>query len=191
MEKKHADPEEGDHLLLLEHEPVYTMGRNPDQTSLRQADELPFPVHIINRGGQATYHGPGQLVAYPIVDLRRLKPDLHLYLRCLEEAVIGTCAAFGVRAGRREGLTGVWVEDRKICSVGVGARRWVTMHGIALNVCGPLEGFAHITPCGIVNVEITSLEREGAVRATVEASARAFETAFRREVDAFFPATSG
>jgi lipoyl(octanoyl) transferase len=150
----------GDVLLLLEHEPVYTIGRTPDRSSLRDAAHLPHPVVEINRGGQATYHGPGQLVGYPLLDLHRFGRDLHRYLRMLEEALIVTLGDFGVGARRREGLTGVWVGDRKIASIGVGVRRWITMHGFALNVCGELTAFQQITPCGIAGVEMTSVERE-------------------------------
>jgi lipoyl(octanoyl) transferase len=161
--RKIADPSEPDHLLLLEHEPVYTMGRTPDRSSLRDPRTLPHPVHIIGRGGQATYHGPGQLVGYPILDLRSRGQDLHRYLRALEQLVIDACAAFGVSATRRDGLTGVWVGERKIASLGVGVRKWISMHGFALNVTREsLTGFAHITPCGIGGVQMTSLESEGA-----------------------------
>jgi lipoyl(octanoyl) transferase len=176
--RKTADPTEPDLLLLLEHEPVFTIGRTQDQSSLREASELPFPVHVTNRGGQATYHGPGQLVGYPILDLRTRGQDLHRYLRALEEVVIAVCGEFGVEASRREGLTGVWVGDRKIASIGVGVRKWVSMHGFALNICGPLEGFAHITPCGIGGVQMTSLEAEGAEAVTVEAAADVATEAF-------------
>ena len=167
-----------DELLLLEHESVFTIGRTPDQSSLGDTAALPAPVIAINRGGQATWHGPGQLVGYPLLDLKRRGSDLHRYLRELEEFIVGVCADFGVTARRREGLTGVWVEDRKIASLGVGVRRWISMHGFALNVCGPLEGFAHITPCGIAGVAMTSLEREGAVGVTVEQVAERVATVF-------------
>ena len=160
-----------DHLLLLEHEPVYTIGRTPDQTSLRDAGHLPHPVVQISRGGQATYHGPGQLVGYPILDLRRHGQDLHRYLRALEEMLIHICAAFNVKARRREGLTGTWVVDRKIASIGVGVRHWISMHGFALNVCGDLEPFDEITPCGITGVIMTSLEKESKRPVTVQDAA--------------------
>ena len=158
--EKIADASRADEVLLLEHEPVFTIGRTPDQSSLRDAAQLPHPVVQINRGGQATYHGPGQLVGYPILDLQTRGKDLHIYLRALEQLLIDICSEFGVSASRRDGLTGVWVGERKLASIGVGVRRWISMHGFALNVCGPLEGFAHITPCGIAGVEMTSLERE-------------------------------
>ena len=175
---KMEDAGASDELLLLEHESVFTIGRTPDQSSLGDAAALPAPVIAINRGGQGTWHGPGQLVGYPLLDLKRRGSDLHRYLRELEEFIVGVCADFGVTARRREGLTGVWVEDRKIASLGVGVRRWISMHGFALNVCGPLEGFAHITPCGIAGVAMTSLEREGAVGVTVEQVAERVATVF-------------
>jgi lipoyl(octanoyl) transferase len=165
---KIATPDADDELLLLEHEPVFTIGRTPDQSSLRDEACLPHRVVKINRGGQATYHGPGQLVGYPLIDLRRRGQDLHRYLRALEEILIVLCASYGVAATRREGLTGVWVGVRKIASIGVGVRRWVAMHGFALNVCGDLAPFASITPCGIAGVEMTSLAREAGADCTVE-----------------------
>ena len=161
-----------DELLLLEHDSVFTIGRTSDHSSLRDPAALPAPLMAINRGGQATWHGPGQLVGYPLLDLRKRGSDLHRYLRDLEEFLISICADFGVAASRREGLTGVWTGGKKIASLGVGVRRWISMHGFALNVCGPLEGFAHITPCGIAGVEMTSLEREGADGVSVEGVAK-------------------
>jgi len=157
---KIADAAAPDELLLLEHEPVYTIGRTPDQSSLRDAAQLPFPVVQINRGGQATYHGPGQLIGYPILDLRPRGQDLHRYLRFLEEVILEALQTLGVEACRREGLTGVWVNGKKIASIGVGVRRWISMHGFALNVCGDLGPYQEITPCGISGVEMTSVERE-------------------------------
>lgn len=157
---KIADRTRPDLVLLLEHPPVYTIGRTTDRSSLLDPAALPHPLVQINRGGQATYHGPGQLIGYPIIDLTTHGHDLHAYLRRLEEFLIATAAAFGVAATRRPALTGVWVDDRKVASLGVGVRRWITMHGFALNVCGALDGFSHITPCGIRGVEMTTLERE-------------------------------
>jgi lipoyl(octanoyl) transferase len=158
--RKITHPEMPDELLLLEHEPVYTIGRTPDQTSLGAPDRLPHAVVQINRGGQATYHGPGQLIGYPILDLRPLGQDLHRYLRALEETLILTLQDYGVSGERRAGLTGVWIGTRKIASIGVGVRRWISMHGFALNVSGDLDPFDHITPCGIAGVEMTSLAKE-------------------------------
>lgn len=169
VSRKHAEPSEPDRLLLLEHESVYTIGRTLDQTSLRETSALPYPVHITNRGGQATYHGPGQLVGYPILDLRRRGQDLHLYLRAIEDLLLNVCASLGVDAQRREGLTGIWVADRKLASIGVGVRKWISMHGFALNVTDEsLEAFNHITPCGIGGVRMTTLQQEGVPGAKVD-----------------------
>jgi lipoyl(octanoyl) transferase len=147
-------------LFLLEHEPVYTIGRRLDKSSLGNVTYLPHPVFEINRGGQATYHGPGQLVGYPILDLKKRGKDLHVYLRALEMAVIRLVESFGVQAVFCEGKTGVWVENRKIASIGIGVRRWITMHGFALNVSSDLTGFLSITPCGLSGVRMTSLSLE-------------------------------
>jgi lipoyl(octanoyl) transferase len=174
-----------DELLLLEHEPVYTIGRTPDRSSLSATgrirrgesgvEHLPHPLFSINRGGQATYHGPGQLIGYPIVDLRRCGQDLHKYLRWLEQLLIELLFEYGIAATQRGSLTGVWVEDRKIASIGVGVRHWITMHGFALNVCGDLSPFDHIVPCGIRDVSMTSIEKEtGNIFSIVEV-ARAME----------------
>jgi lipoyl(octanoyl) transferase len=165
--RHHADSM--DALLLLEHNPVYTIGRTPDQTSLRGAIHLPHPLFQINRGGQATYHGPGQLIGYPVIDLRNCGQDLHKFLRWIEQLLIVSLTRFSIQGRRRDGLTGVWVEDRKIASIGVGVRHWITMHGFALNVCGDLSPFAHITPCGIANVTMTSIEKETGESVTVAA----------------------
>ena len=148
-----------DQIFLLEHEPVYTIGRQRDRSSLGAAP-LPHPVEEIGRGGQATYHGPGQLVGYFIFDLQKLTPDLHFFLRWIEEGLIAVLAGYGIRGQRREGLTGVWIEDRKIASIGVGVRKWITMHGFGLNVGSDLSGFSAITPCGIQGVTMTSVSRE-------------------------------
>jgi lipoyl(octanoyl) transferase len=147
-------------LFLLEHEPVYTIGRRLDKSSLGNVAYLPHPVFEINRGGQATYHGPGQLVGYPILDLKKRGKDLHVYLRALEMAVIRLVESFGIEAVFCEGKTGVWVENRKIASIGIGVRRWITMHGFALNVSSDLTGFLSITPCGLSGVRMTSLSLE-------------------------------
>lgn len=150
-----------DTILLLEHQPVYTIGRLRDQSSLRNPASLPYPVHEINRGGQATYHGPGQLVGYPILDLNPRGKDLHEHLRKLEDALIRACQQFGVDAGRRDGLTGVWVENRKLASIGVGVRKWISMHGFAINITREsLPPFFTITPCGIDGVTMSCLENE-------------------------------
>jgi lipoyl(octanoyl) transferase len=177
--RKREEPSAADEILLLEHEPVYTIGRTPDKSSLLGASHLPHPLFAINRGGQATYHGPGQLMCYPIVDLRRCGQDLHRYLRWLEETLIDFLALYKISAMQREGLTGVWVANRKIVSIGVGVRHWITMHGFALNICGDLSPFAHIVPCGISNVTMTSMEKETGKSLSVIDAAREFEKLLR------------
>ena len=189
---KRHDPSLEDQLLLLEHEPVYTIGRTPDRSSLaatggirhRESDaaHLPHPLYSINRGGQATYHGPGQLIGYPIIDLHRCGQDLHKYLRWLEQLLIDALAKYDIRADRRESLTGVWVENRKIASIGVGVRHWITMHGFALNVCGDLSPFDQIVPCGINNVAMTSMEKETGKAFTVAEIAGAVEKIASRRI---------
>ena len=164
-----------DELLLLEHEPVYTIGRTPDKSSLLGAAHLPHSLFPINRGGQATYHGPGQLMGYPIIDLRRCGQDLHRYLRWLEQLLIEVLVEYGIPASQRESLTGVWVDQRKIASIGVGVRHWITMHGFALNVCGDLSPFNYIIPCGINDVAMTSMEKETGKAFSVVRVARALD----------------
>ena len=187
--EKRTDRSSADQLLLLEHEPVYTIGRTPDQSSLRGEAHLPHPLFPINRGGQATYHGPGQLIGYPIIDLRDYGQDLHRYLRWLEQLLIETLGEVGVAATTRHGLTGVWVNDRKIASIGVGVRHWITMHGFALNVCGDLGPFNHIVPCGISNVTMTSIEREAGMPRSVPELASVVEMiAIRQLGDLRLPA---
>jgi len=156
-----VDGSGGELVYLLEHRPVFTIGRLRDQSSLRDAASLPHPVVETNRGGQATYHGPGQLVGYPILDLTPRGRALHEHLRNIEDALIRACATCGVTAGRRDNLTGVWVANRKLASIGVGVRKWVSMHGFALNVTNAcLPAFFAITPCGLDGVAMSSLEAE-------------------------------
>ena len=169
--------ESSDRLYLLEHDPVYTIGRQRDRSSLGHAP-LPHPLEEINRGGQATFHGPGQLVGYFIFDLQKLTPDLHLFLRWIEDGLVALLADYGLTAQRREGLTGVWVEERKIASIGVGVRKWITMHGFGLNVGSDLSGFTAITPCGIQGVTMTSLSQELGREVSVEEVAAAAKTVF-------------
>ena len=154
----------GDRLLLVEHFPVYTIGRGGDEANLLATPErlrqIGAEYHRIDRGGDITFHGPGQLVAYPIVELKD-PLDLRRYVRSLEAAIIATASAFGVDAGRVDGLTGVWVEGhRKLAAIGVRVRRGVTTHGLALNVNTDLRWFAEMIPCGIADKEVTSLARE-------------------------------
>jgi lipoyl(octanoyl) transferase len=173
-----------DALLLLEHPAVYTLGRGADVRHLGLAANGPVPIVRTGRGGQVTFHGPGQLVGYPIVDLSAHRQDVHWYVRQLEQVVIDALATLGVEAGRVPGLTGVWVEGRKIASIGVGIRRWVTWHGFALNIGADLRGFDAITPCGIDGVRMTSIAREGGSDDVVPAAAAvlaAFVTRFGYE----------
>lgn len=153
-----------DVLLLLEHEPTVTLGRGTRPTSLPlPPEELArrgLTVMEVERGGDVTWHGPGQLVGYPILDLDQHRPDLHWYLRQLEQALIGALLTIGIHAERNPGLTGVWTRGRKIASVGVHVRRWVTTHGFALNVMNDLADFGLIVPCGIPGVEMTTVARE-------------------------------
>ena len=154
----------GDQLLLLEHPDVITFGRGVRENHARMSDEelraAGFDVFRTNRGGDVTYHGPGQLVGYPILDLSGHGRDVHEYLRRLEGVLIDTLADFGISGRRREGYAGVWLDDvRKIASIGVGVRRWVTMHGFALNVSCDLARFDAITPCGLEGVQMVSMEQ--------------------------------
>jgi lipoyl(octanoyl) transferase len=138
-----------DLLLLTEHDPVITAGRGTPQDELRKLESAGIPVLEVERGGEATYHGPGQLVAYPIMALPPGRRDLHRYMRDLEEVVIGVLGEFAVTGRRQEGLTGVWIGDRKVCSIGVAVRRWVTWHGLALNLHTDLQAFRKFRPCGL------------------------------------------
>jgi lipoate-protein ligase B len=153
-----------DVLLLVEHDPVVTLGRSTRQASLPlPADELErrgIRVVEVERGGDVTFHGPGQLVGYPILDLTRHREDLHWYLRRLEDVLIGALDQLGVPAERNPGLTGVWTRGRKIASIGVHVKQWVTLHGFALNVTTRLEQFELIVPCGIPGVVMTSVAQE-------------------------------
>ena len=145
-----------DALVLLEHPPVFTLGRGGDERYLLNPGQV--PVHRVGRGGEVTFHGPGQLVGYPILDLKQHGKDVHCYLRLLEGVLIATLAAWGITATRRDGLTGVWVGTDKIASIGIGVRRWVTFHGFALNVNTELSYFSAIVPCGLPGVRITSMQ---------------------------------
>jgi lipoate-protein ligase B len=171
-----------DLLLLLEHPPVVTLGRNSHDVNVLRADGI--EVFEVERGGDVTYHGPGQLVGYPIFDLTNYKQDLHWYLRTLEQALITALTGLGISAERHSGYTGVWTRGRKIASIGVHVKQWVTWHGFALNVTTDLGHFDRIVPCGIPGVVMTSVERElgagtdGLWDDTVAAVVRGFEEAF-------------
>ena len=155
-----ADPDLPDVLLLLEHPPVYTLGTGSDIKFIKfNLDKTDKEVHRIERGGEVTYHCPGQLVGYPILNLRYYQQDLHWYLRQLEEVILQTIAIYGLSGARIAGLTGVWVEGYKIAAIGIKVSRWITYHGFALNVCPDLSGFAEIIPCGITNKPVGSLRQ--------------------------------
>lgn len=176
VQKKVANQKHGtkdltaNYLLFCQHPAVYTIGKSGKMDHLLWSEEDLAAHEVqffkINRGGDITFHGPGQLVGYPILDLDHFFTDIHRYMRFLEEAVILTCADFGVSAGRIDGLTGVWIDferqinPRKICAMGVKASRWVTMHGFAFNVHTDLSYFQHIVPCGIEDKAVTSLSAE-------------------------------
>jgi lipoyl(octanoyl) transferase len=157
-------------LLFVEHEPVYTLGKNGKEShvliSAEERQNKQIEYFHINRGGDITFHGPGQLVGYPILDLEKLKPDLGWYLRSLEEVIILTMAEYGLKGERSPGETGVWLDpdqkgrERKICAMGIKCSRWITMHGFAFNVNTDLGYFSHIVPCGIENKQVTSLQKE-------------------------------
>ncbi len=158
------------HLLFVEHPHVYTLGKSGDVSHLlvsdKELEEKHATYYKINRGGDITYHGPGQLVGYPILDLDNFFTDIHKYLRLLEEAIILTLKDYGIEAGRSEGETGVWldaenpIKARKICAMGVRCSRWVTMHGFGFNVNADLEYFGNIVPCGIQDKAVTSMQKE-------------------------------
>jgi lipoyl(octanoyl) transferase len=165
------------HLIFCEHPHVYTLGKNGDEKNLLIKKEdlhtIQASYYVINRGGDITYHGPGQLVVYPVIDLENFFTDIHQYMRLLEEAVIQTLQEFQISAGRIKGLTGVWIDfengaPRKICALGVKTSRWVTMHGLAFNVNTDLDYFNHIVPCGIDDKAVTSLQKEMGARLPME-----------------------
>lgn len=150
-----------DMLFFVEHPHVYTIGKSGNASNmlkgLSELADIDAEYVEIDRGGDITYHGPGQIVAYPILDLDRYFTDIHKYLRFLEEVVIKTCGDYGIQAGRKDGLTGVWIDEKKICALGIRCSRWVTMHGFAFNINTDLSYFNHIVPCGIQDKSVTSL----------------------------------
>ena len=148
-----------DTFLMVEHEPVYTLGKNANENHLLQSRDQSVDVFNIERGGDITFHGPGQLVGYPILDLSNYKKSVSWYMRTLEQIIIDTVSEFGIEAKRIEGLTGVWVGDEKIAALGVRIRRWVTMHGFSINVNTDLTFYDGIIPCGIFDHGITSMEQ--------------------------------
>ena len=153
-----------DTLLLLEHPHTYTLGKTADRKNLiaedKFLDQNKISVYDIDRGGDITYHGPGQIVGYPIIDLTGWQEDTHKYLRALEEIIINTCAEYNITAGRDKEYTGVWVGDKKIAAIGIKVTRWITMHGFAFNVNTDLSLFDGIIPCGIKGKKVTSIQNE-------------------------------
>jgi lipoyl(octanoyl) transferase len=180
-----------DTLLLLEHEPVFTLGRNARRDNVLWSPDVlkarGFELFETGRGGDVTYHGPGQLVAYPILDLAPDRKDVHRYVRDLEEAMIRLCADYGLAGGRVEGRTGCWLGDDKIGAIGVRVSRWVTSHGLAFNVSADLGPFGLIVPCGIRDKGVTSLERRlgrrVALTEVMDRLVRHFATVFEREIE--------
>ncbi len=187
QEERHEQVARGeapDTLILLEHAPTITLGRKAHREHLLRSPEqyrnLGIEVLEVNRGGDVTYHGPGQLVAYPILDLHRWKTSFRWYLRALEEVLIHQLSAYGLDAGRLDGYTGVWVSGAKVAAIGVAVRQWVTFHGIALNVAPDMAHFATIIPCGIADKPVTSLTQLMEVPPTMDRAAADFEEQFRR-----------
>ena len=180
------------HLIFTEHPHVYTLGKSGhleylllDEQGLKEKEAT---FYKINRGGDITYHGPGQIVGYPILDLDNFFTDIHLYLRTLEEAIILTLADYGITAGRYEGYTGVWLDAdndkaRKICAMGVRASRWVTMHGFAFNVNTDLDYFGNIIPCGIDDKAVASMEGELGYKVDIEEVKEKLKTHIARLFD--------
>jgi len=153
-----------DTLLLLEHPNTYTLGKVADKNNLISSEEYlkknQISVFEIDRGGDITYHGPGQVVGYPIIDLANWRKDTHVYLRTLEQVIIDVCNHYGLAASANPEYTGVWIEDRKICAIGIKISKWVTMHGFAFNVNTDLSLYNGIIPCGIIDKDVTSLQNE-------------------------------
>jgi lipoyl(octanoyl) transferase len=180
-----------DQLLLVEHPHVVTLGRNAQQKNLLASEEIlsrsGIALEVTDRGGDVTYHGPGQIIAYPIFDLREWKRDVVAYVRALEQVIIDALAGFGIGAGRMDGCTGVWVEEAKVAAIGVHLSRWVTSHGFALNVDTDLDYFRYIVPCGLTR-PVTSLRQlgcaasgEAVTAALLERFARVFQLELVRE----------
>ena len=159
MHKKRMDGQIKDTLLFVEHDPVYTLGKNANHNNLLNTHSTDVDVVQTDRGGDITWHGPGQLVGYPILDLRGYKLNVKSYMNALEDVLINTLDRYGIKATRKAGLTGVWVDDNKIAALGVKISRWITMHGFALNVQPDLSYYKGIIPCGISGYGVTSMEQ--------------------------------
>lgn len=160
--EKVTNERQHNYLILTEHPPVITVGKNADENNIITNPHIlkdqKIDVVKIDRGGDVTFHGPGQIVGYPIINLNNFKKDIHWYLRSIEEVIIRTLEKFGITSERIKDLTGVWVDNKKICAIGIKVTRWVTMHGFALNVSTQLDYFNHIIPCGINNKSVTSIQ---------------------------------
>lgn len=186
VDRHRHDSQTGDLLMLMQHPPVYTLGQGATTDFLKFAPhEIDVELHRIERGGEVTYHCPGQLVGYPIINLRHYQQDLHWYLRQLEEVIIQAIASYGLKGDRIAGMTGVWVEGYKVAAIGIKVSRWITMHGFALNICPELAGFDRIVPCGIANKPVGSLQQfipdiqvEEVRQRVIEAFAAAFNVNF-------------
>ena len=158
LSERRNNPSLDDVLILLEHPPVYTLGQGANWEFIKfDLDKTRSDVYVVERGGEVTYHCPGQLVGYPILNLQNYFKDLHWYLRQLEEVLIRALATYGLKGDRVSGLTGVWLEGRKVAAIGIKVSRWITMHGFALNVCPDLTGFEQIVPCGIPHKQVGSI----------------------------------
>ena len=158
LQKQRITGDAQDTLILVEHEPVYTLGKNANRHHLLQSRDKSVEIYNIERGGDITFHGPGQLVGYPILDLKNYKKSVSWYMRTLEELTIRVLKEFDIKGNRIKGLTGVWVENKKIAAQGVRISRWVTMHGFSINVCPQLSYYDGIIPCGIFDYDVTSME---------------------------------
>ena len=158
MQKQRIAGNIKDTLILVEHEPVYTLGKNANRDYLLQGRDKSVEVYNTERGGEVTFHGPGQLVGYPILDLRNYKKSVSWYMRTLEELIIRVLKEYDIKGSRIKGLTGVWVGNKKIAAQGVRISRWVTMHGFSINVCPQLSYYDGIIPCGIFDYDVTSME---------------------------------
>ncbi|MEO0456636.1 MAG: lipoyl(octanoyl) transferase LipB [Cyanobacteria bacterium P01_A01_bin.114] len=183
--QRKQDSSQPDILMLLEHPPVYTLGQGSSQAFLKfDPGAAQVELHRVERGGEVTYHCPGQLVGYPILNLRHYRQDLHWYLRCLETVLIGALADCGLTAQRIEGLTGVWVDGYKVAAIGIKVSRWITMHGFALNICPDLAGFEKIVPCGIEDRPVGNL-----VQFMPDLSFAAASSAVQRNFESVFGVT--
>ena len=157
--KKRSNNEINDTLIFVEHEPVYTLGKNADENHILQNYPEEIKTFHIERGGDVTYHGPGQLVGYPILDLREYKKSISWYMRTLEQIIIDTLSEFNIQANRKNGLTGVWHKNEKIAALGVRVSKWITMHGFSLNINPDLNYYKSIIPCGIFEYGVTSMSK--------------------------------